>query len=215
MKTIIIYFLLFIIYSFLGWIMESIVSGIGSKKIINRGFLIGPYIPIYGTGALSIIILLRPYHNDFLVLFVMSIIVCSIIEYITSYLMEKIFKARWWDYSHIPFNINGRICLLFSIAFGFMGSIIVFLNKYLYTYISNIPNIFALILFIILFIIFIADVIISFNIINKIKLSAYNLKKDYSEEITEKVKKILESKSVLFKRLLQAFPNIKWLKRKK
>ena len=189
------YFLLFMIYSVLGWTIETIVTCIINKKFVDRGFLIGPYLPIYGTGALAIVIFLKPYYNDYVALFVMSVIICSIIEYLSSYFMEKIFKARWWDYTHIPFNINGRICLQFSIAFGFMGTIIVLANKYLYNLIISMPITITIILFIILFLIFITDIIISFNIINKIKLSANSLRKDYSEEITSKVKEVLKNES--------------------
>lgn len=215
MKNIMIYFLLFIIYSILGWINETIITAITNKKFINRGFLIGPYLPIYGSGALSIIFLLKSYQNDLLVLFIMSVIICSIIEYVTSYIMEKIFKARWWDYTHIPFNLNGRICLPFSLIFGLMGSIIILINNYFYKFLNSIPIIIISIMFIILLTVFTIDLIISFNVINKIKLSANNLRKDYSKEITEKVKETLENKSLLIKRLLNAFPNIKILQRKK
>lgn len=215
MKEVMIYFLLFIIYSFIGWIMEILITTTDRKKIVNRGFLIGPYLPIYGTGALSIIIVLKPYHHDYFVLFIMSILVCSTIEYITSYLMEKFFKARWWDYSHIPFNLNGRICLAFSLFFGFMGSLIVLINNHLYSFLNNVPLILTIIVFSLLALIFLTDLIISFNIVNKIKLSANNLRKDYSEEITEKVKQALENNSFLIKRLLKAFPDIKISQKKK
>jgi len=209
------YFLLFILYSFLGWIIETLVTAITNKKFVDRGFLIGPYLPIYGTGALAIIIMLKPYHNDYLILFVMSVIVCSIIEYLSSYFMEKIFKARWWDYTNIPFNINGRICLLYSVAFGFMGTIIILINKHLLNLLNSIPTPITIILFTISLIAFITDVIVSFNIINKIKLSADNLRKDYSEEITSKVKEILKNSSRLTNRLLNAYPDIKIIKKKK
>ena len=215
MKDVMIYFLLFMVYSFFGWILEIIVTTLDNKKVINRGFLIGPYLPIYGTVSLTIVLLLKPYHNDYFVLFIMSIIVCSIIEYLTSYIMEKIFKARWWDYTTLPFNVNGRICLTFSILFGFMGSLVILINHYLYSIISSLPIILTVIIFSVLLLIFISDLIISFNVINKIKLSANNLRKDYSEEITEKVKNILENRSLLVKRLLKAFPDIKILQKKK
>ena len=103
------YFLLFISYSVIGWIMETILKTIEYKKFVNRGFLIGPYCPIYGCGALLMTFLLQGYAEDPIVLFVFNIIICSILEYSTSYIMEKIFKARWWDYSYTKYNINGRI----------------------------------------------------------------------------------------------------------
>ena len=79
--------------------MEVTCKSIEAKKIINRGFMIGPYCPIYGWGALAITILLKRYIDDWIVLLFMSIITCGILEYATSYVMEKLFHARWWDYS--------------------------------------------------------------------------------------------------------------------
>ena len=100
------YLLLFFIYSNAGWLMEVIGKLIEKKKFINRGFLIGPYCPIYGHGAILITILLEKYTNDPIALFIMGVVICSILEYLTSYFMEKIFHARWWDYSRYKFNIN-------------------------------------------------------------------------------------------------------------
>ena len=106
-----VYFILFIIYAMIGWFIEIINGLIQTKKFVNRGFLIGPYCPIYGVGGILITLLLSKYYDDPIVLFFMGIAVCGILEYLTSYIMEKFFKARWWDYSKRKFNINGRICL--------------------------------------------------------------------------------------------------------
>ena len=101
---------LFITYSIIGWVIEEIDILILQKKVVNRGFLIGPYCPIYGFGSLFIILFLNKYLDDPIVLFFMTMISCGILEYLTSFIMEKIFKTRWWDYSDEKFNINGRIC---------------------------------------------------------------------------------------------------------
>ena len=101
-------FSLFIIYSFIGWTIEMVACAIANKKIVNRGFLVGPYCPIYGFSSLIMIGVLQKYLNDAFVLFIMAIFICTFTEYITSYIMEKIFHARWWDYTNIPFNLNGR-----------------------------------------------------------------------------------------------------------
>ena len=98
------YFLLFIIYAFLGWVMEVTAKLIQYKRFINRGFLVGPYCPIYGFGAVLITILLERYLYDPVILFVMAIVTCATLEYLTSWIMEKLFKARWWDYSNRKFN---------------------------------------------------------------------------------------------------------------
>ena len=111
MENLQMYFLFFIIYSFLGWIIEVILCSIIEKKIVDRGFLIGPICPIYGCGAVIITLALSSYKDDWIVVFCMAVILAGALEYFTSYAMEKIFHARWWDYSNNKFNINGRICL--------------------------------------------------------------------------------------------------------
>ena len=116
-----IHFLLFLIYSFGGWFLESVGGILNVKKFVNRGFLIGPYCPIYGIGVICFTLLLSDYKNDLVVLFFLSMLVAGILEYLTSYFMEKLFNARWWDYSKNKFNINGRICLETMIFFGICG----------------------------------------------------------------------------------------------
>ena len=179
-------------------------------KFINRGFLIGPYCPIYGWGAIAITILLKRYTYDPLVLFIMSTLVCSIIEYFTSYFMEKKYHARWWDYSSKKFNINGRICLETLIPFGILGLFIMYVtNPMLFKIYQSISEIVVHIISITLFIIFIVDNIISSNIISSVNVEGSKLVKDNTEEITEKVKQILREKSWLHRRLINAYPNLK------
>ena len=120
-----IYFLLFIIYAFLGWVIEEINEVVTTKKFVNRGFLIGPYCPIYGFGGLIITFLLTKYNNDLLILFVLSVVIFSCLEYFTSYLLEKLFDARWWDYTNRKYNLNGRICLETMIPFGLLGIFVI------------------------------------------------------------------------------------------
>jgi uncharacterized membrane protein len=213
LHTIEIYFLLFISYAFLGWCMEVTCKFIQYKKFINRGFLIGPYCPIYGWGALAITILLKRYMEDPLVLFVMSTLICSIIEYLTSYFMEKKYHARWWDYSNKKFNINGRICLETLIPFGILGVAIMYgTNPILFKLYNQIPQLVINILTAILFIGFILDNIISSNIISSINVEGNKLIKDNTEEITEKIKQVLRQKSWLHRRLINAYPGLKDIK---
>ncbi len=213
LHTIEIYFLLFISYAFLGWCMEVTCKFIQYKKFINRGFLIGPYCPIYGWGALAITILLKRYMEDPLVLFVMSTLICSIIEYLNSYFMEKKYHARWWDYSNKKFNINGRICLETLIPFGILGVAIMYgTNPILFKLYNQIPQLVINILTAILFIGFIVDNIISSNIISSINVEGNKLIKDNTEEITEKIKQVLRQKSWLHRRLINAYPGLKDIK---
>ena len=185
------------------------------KKFINRGFLIGPYCPIYGWGCILIILLLNKYTDDPLVLFVMAILICSILEYFTSYFMEKLFKARWWDYSRRKFNINGRICLETMIPFGLLGCLIMyFVNPFFVSVYSKIPSNILIIISSVLFTIFLIDNIISYTIMFKMKIPKIKISKDSTEEITEYVRSILGKRSFLYKRLMKAYPNMKILRNK-
>ena len=92
-------FLYFIIYSFLGWVCEVIFCSVPARKFINRGFLMGPVCPIYGCGALLVIGFLMPFKDSLVMVFAVGMVVTSLLEYITSYAMEKLFHSRWWDYS--------------------------------------------------------------------------------------------------------------------
>ena len=205
-----IYILLFFTYAILGWLMEVGCKLVETKKFINRGFLIGPYCPIYGWGAIIITLLLNKYLPDPLALFIMSIVICSIIEYATSYFMEKIYHARWWDYSRRKYNINGRICLETMIPFGILGVLIMYFANPFFTGIyEKIPEIALTVICSFLVIVFLIDNIISSHIISTIKFEGIKAEKDNTKEITEKVKQILQSKSFLHKRLINAFPDIK------
>lgn len=120
-------FLYFFIYSFGGWVCECIYCSIPAKKFINRGFLYGPYCPIYGFGALLVTLMLDEYLNNPILVFFLSMLLTSLLEYVTSYLMEKMFQKKWWDYSHYKFNINGRVCLLNSTLFGIMSLFVIYI----------------------------------------------------------------------------------------
>jgi len=184
MKEISILFILFLIYSFLGWCMEVCVALHDEKKLINRGFLIGPICPIYGVGCLLMIFLLNRYLEDPLVLFVMAVLLCSFLEYFTGYLMEKLFKARWWDYSHKKFNINGRICLDNLIAFGILGLLVMYvLNPFFIGILKMVNGNILLIFSVIMVTTLIVDLSISFKIISGFKNITKSLKKDNTEFI--------------------------------
>ena len=111
-------FLYFVIYSFLGWLFEVAYAYTHQGNFVNRGFLHGPFCPLYGSSSVIIITLLNPFKNNFILLFIMSTILTSAIEYVTGFLLEKVFNQKWWDYTEDPFNLHGRICLLFSFMWG-------------------------------------------------------------------------------------------------
>ena len=210
-----VYFLLFMTYSFLGWVMEVTLGLIQSKKFVNRGFLIGPYCPIYGFGGLLITFLLQKYVDDPIVLFFMALIICGILEYVTSYLMEKIFHARWWDYSNKKYNINGRVCLDTIIPFGLLGLLIMYVtNPFFIEKYQSIAETGLNILFWTILILFLIDNLVSERIIGTLGKTTKRIGKelDDTEEITKKVKEILLGKSALYRRLLKAYPNIQSIK---
>ncbi len=132
--TILDYIFYFFFYSFIGWFFESCYCSIRPKKWVNRGFLRGPICPIYGTGGLVMMIALLPlrhitenlYFNELLI-FIAGAILCDIVEFTTSYIMEKLFNARWWDYSNKKFNIQGRICLTHTFYWGTCSCLFVFI----------------------------------------------------------------------------------------
>ncbi len=126
MESLIKYILLFFFYSAAGWCLESIYCSVGEKRFVNRGFLTGPLCPIYGTAALVLIILIyNPFRNNALIVFLLGIVLCDIVEYMTSFIMEKLFAARWWDYTYEFMNIGGRICLKHSLYWGIISVVFV------------------------------------------------------------------------------------------
>ena len=202
-----IYVALFFIFSFFGWIMEEVHTLPVYKKFVNRGFLIGPILPIYGTGGVLITLLLTKYKEDPVILFCMAVIICSVLEYLTSFIMEKLFKTRWWDYSNKLFNVNGRVCLSNMIAFGFIGLLFIyFINPTIINILYKIDPLVLKVVLSILTVFFLTDLIISTIIIYGFKGAGLELLKDSTEEINKKVKEVLENKGVLTRRIVRAFP---------
>ena len=115
------YIVLFFIFSILGYISEVIYCSVPQHRFVNRGFLYGPYLPIYGTGAMIVLVLLRPFAADPLLIFLFGLVLTSALEYFTSWALEKLFSIKLWDYSKHRVNINGRVCLLNSTLFGIMA----------------------------------------------------------------------------------------------
>lgn len=182
-------FLLFIIYSSVGWCMEVITMFVQKRKFVNCGALIGPYCPIYGIAALLIMLLLEGFESNPLLLFSSSMVICSIVEYFTSYLIEKCLNIKWWDYSHIKFNLNGRICLRISLIFGILGVIFTyFLNPIIYQMLNSIHPYLIILVTTITMIIFVIDVFTSYCLMYKLKTSD-NMKLDtYTNTITRLIK---------------------------
>ena len=114
----------FVVYSIAGWVYEVIICSIEQRHYVDRGFLHGPYCPIYGAGAVVNLLIMGNIDNA-AVLFLAGMVTTTTLEYITSVVMEKLFYARWWDYSQMRFNLNGRVCLLGSLVFGAMITLLI------------------------------------------------------------------------------------------
>lgn len=119
-------FLYFIIYSFVGWVCECVFCTVIQKQTVNRGMLKGPYCPIYGLGALFVLPVATPLREYPLLVFLAAMLVTSALEYFASWLLEKLFHMRWWDYTGQRFQLNGRICLPLALAFGAMGWVLTY-----------------------------------------------------------------------------------------
>lgn len=207
------YFLYFIIISICGWIMEITLQLIQKHKFADRGFLIGPYCPIYGCGGLLITFCLTGLEEHPVALFSMAILICGILEYGTSYIMEKLFHARWWDYSENKYNINGRVCLETIIPFGILGLILIyFVNPFIFDNLVKVPSNILNIIAIAIAVLFAIDNIISLKVISNVRSITTKFDKenpkDNTEEISQKVKEFLRGKSILNRRLVNAFPKL-------
>ena len=110
--------LFFYLYSLIGWCFESVYVSIKKRRLINRGFIRGPFLPLYGSGAIVMLFVSRPFSDQILYLFLAGMIGATLLEYITGVLMESLFKVRYWDYSNLKFNYQGQVCLSSSIAWG-------------------------------------------------------------------------------------------------
>lgn len=201
--------LVFLFYSFVGWLFEGTLDLVAKHKVVNRGFLIGPICPIYGVGVLIITLLLRDYNNA-IILFFASMALCGILEYSTSYLMEKMFRVRWWDYTHEKFNIRGRICLKALINFGVMSVIVLkIINPIVFNVLDQVHPTTRLILAVALGTLLLADIVTSLTLIMKYRVTVGTVNADATDEITERVREILLNKGKLDQRLAKAFPTMK------
>jgi len=175
--------------------METIRIWIKTGKKVNRGFLIGPYCPIYGVGIMSISLFLEKFRTNITLLFLLSMVLCGFLEYFVSFIMEKFFNARWWDYSNVRFNINGRVCLKNLLFFGIAGTIVVYyINPFLIRLLKTMDIMHSFIICAILIVGFIVDFIFSFIVIKNFKKEVFK-QKDNTEEISKMVAKIAEDKA--------------------
>ena len=164
----------FYIYCFFGWCFESGYASIKERKLTNRGFLRGPYIPIYAFGAVFVLIITDNFQGNNLEIYFLGMIAATILEYITGYVMERLFKVKYWDYSDHKFNLSGYISLSTSIAWGFLSLLLTnFLQVNVYNFVSKISDQNLKNSIIVVSIIFFSDLILSIK-------AAFNLAKAYA-----------------------------------
>ena len=180
----------FIIYSVLGWIMESIVRSICEKKIINTGFFKGPCCPIYGIGAIIMFLFLDSFENKPILIFFLSTIILTLWEYLVGVLLEKLFNTKYWDYSDQKFNFQGRICLVNSICWGILGVVFIkYIHPFVQSIVSRVDKNVLTFTMIIFTIVFFVDMIVSIINVKNIK-STLNKIEEMNREIKEKLKEL-------------------------
>ena len=210
-------FIIFLLYSFFGYIIEVVLCSLEYRKLVNRGFFFGPYCPIYGLGALLIIWTLTKYESDPVVVFIFGVFITACIEYYISYMLEKIFHNKWWDYSHRKDSINGRICVGNLLGFGVGALLIIYVTQpYVNIIFSKTNSTIMLIVSIVLAVIFLADTIYSTIIAYALRnrmIVAEELKAEKLKMLPtlaeKKVKKRIKNFHIKSIRYFRVFPNLK------
>ena len=203
------------LFSILGWVMEVTLKFIQYHRFINRGFLIGPYCPIYGFGVVGVTILvggLLGRAGTYPETFMAGFVICGFLEYMTSLYMEKMFHARWWDYSNKPMNLHGRIWIGNLILVGLASVIIVkLIDPHYFNFIATIDPLIISVLAWIIIILMVSDYILSHILMNIVKKEIDNSTGDNTEEISRQIHELLRNRSALHRRILQAYPDFKVL----
>lgn len=208
------YIFIFFIFSVIGWSIEITLKFIQFHRFVNRGFLVGPYCPIYGLGSVLIIFINRSlykFEHSIGLTFLVSILICGFVEYFVSYFLEKRYHARWWDYSKKPMNLNGRIWIGNLILFGLGGLIIAqilgpaFIGIF-YKFSIRSREIISLIIILI----FTSDFIISYFVMKLIRVNIEGSESDNTEDIRKEMKVLASNKNILYRRFINAYPEVKY-----
>ncbi len=153
---------IFLIYAFLGWCSEVAFAAVNKGKFVNRGFLNGPVCPIYGFGMLIVVTALWGLKGNLILLFLGSATLTTALEFVTGFVLEKFFHDKWWDYSDMPFNIKGYICLKFTVLWGLAATFIVgAVHRFVYMLIVKMPAVPGIILLSVFAAAFITDFVIT------------------------------------------------------
>ena len=220
-------FFYLLLYSFIGWVLESIFKSFLEKQLVNSGFLKGPFCPIYGFGALIMLLTLNWLKGNIVLLFIISFFVLTIWEYIAGVVLEKVFKTKYWDYTDNFLNINGRVCLMNSIFWGILGVVFIsYVNPFVEEKIALIPHDVLLYSTIIIYIFVVIDIIITTiktikigdtvkkinELGDKIKLMLNKVKEHHKESKDEDEKAIAKLKEEQSKLKLNLYKTVKRLK---
>lgn len=218
----------FFAYSMLGWVWESIYESILNRKILNRGFFNGPYIPLYGFGGVGCFVVLQRFQAplkspETLKIYIIGAVGATVLEYVTSYVLEKTLKARWWDYTNYPLNINGRICLIATVFWGAVAiGAIDYLNPFLFKVKEQFSHDSLLIVLTFLVTTFFYDFCITINSIldlqKKIQLIISMEKDNVFEAFAEKKEafakyrdRFMEIQNPFITRIIRNFPNLRFV----
>lgn len=187
-----IYYLLlyFFVYGFLGWCSEVGFAAVKEHRFVNRGFLNGPICPIYGVGVSIVIAFLTPLKSNLILLYISSVILVTLLEGLTGWAMDKIFHNKWWDYSNMPFNIGGYVCLVFSLVWGVACvAIMDLIHPLIHQVLTYIPRTLGIVLIVILGILMFADLYVTASAIFKFNKNLAAMEKIASElhEISDQI----------------------------
>ena len=182
--------LYFFVYGFLGWCTEVAFAAWKEHRFVNRGFLNGPICPVYVIGVTLVVHFLSPYRSNLIILYITSTILVTALEWLTGFILERVFHNKWWDYSNMPLNLNGYVCLLFSLIWGVACVLIVdFIHPVIHKLLLYIPVIVGVIILIILGIGMFADLYVTASGILKMnkRLAAMQEIADELHEISDKI----------------------------
>lgn len=181
--------LFFYIYCFVGWIIESTIVSVETKHFVNRGFLRGPFLPLYGFGALAILFSTLPFRDNPILVYFFGMLSTTVLEYFTGWLMESILKMKYWDYSKRKFNLKGRICLRSSLFWGFLSLFLIYmLHAAVEDFVLSLSNAMLIAMFTVLTVFIVSDAVYAFK-------TAFDMNKFLAK--MEDIRTELEEKAVL------------------
>lgn len=205
--------ILFFVFAIIGWCMEVLLKFIQYRRFINRGFLIGPYCPIYGWGVVAVTVLVGGMigrEGTISEIFWAGVVLCGILEYLTSWFMEKKFHARWWDYSNKPMNLHGRIWIGNLLLFGVASVVIVlWIDPVFFDLAEKLPPFWLHLLAIAIVVLMISDHVASGILMDIVRKEIDAQEGDNTEEISARVHALLRDRNLLLRRIERAYPDLR------